>query len=292
MSNLVPLLSQYAILTRTAEYLSTLDLFHLALANSDFYAIILQSAHVFNRLKRTALCDGTGLKERQEFRGIYAFNSDDDCRGGATGRRLHYDEELEVRVWNLKCDATNALPCRDCGINVCEECRFVPRVRDSTYSACRRPHNNEYMDSSNVICYCPACDEKVEADLPLSLSEYCDCDQYTRWICLQCKAKEEKTHGLYIRKRTIEFGLGPRMPDLEAGKWLYSHQSQLAYWCPCGARPPVEGHVRCAWCKRRHNTDTWMDEDPDYIPFFDDDPNQPSREAWYFRESEGRVVRI
>ncbi len=114
------LLSQYTILTRAAEYLSTLDLFHLAIASSDFYAIILHSAPVFNRLKSTALCDGTGLKERQEFRGIYALNSDKDCRWGPTGRRPCYDEELEVRVWNLKCDATNALPCRDCGINVCE----------------------------------------------------------------------------------------------------------------------------------------------------------------------------
>lgn len=33
-----------------------------------------------------------------------------------------YDEEIEVRVWNLKCDAANALPCLKCGTNVCGVC--------------------------------------------------------------------------------------------------------------------------------------------------------------------------
>jgi len=119
MSNLLSLLSQYDILTDTAKYLSTLDLFHLALANSRFYAIILQSAPVFNRLKLTALCDGTGLTARQNFQGLYALRPEDFDWGGGS-RKAHYDEELEVRVWNLKCDAANALPCLNCGINVCE----------------------------------------------------------------------------------------------------------------------------------------------------------------------------
>lgn len=119
MSNLLSLLSQYNILTKTAEYLSTLDLLYLGLANSRFYAVILQSPPIFTRLKLTALCDGTGLIARQNFQGIYyALRPDDYVMG--KGRKAHYDEELEVRVWNLKCDAANALPCLSCGINVCE----------------------------------------------------------------------------------------------------------------------------------------------------------------------------
>jgi hypothetical protein len=118
MSNLLSILSQYDILVDTAQYLSALDLLHLALANSNFYAIILQSPPVFDRLKLTALCDGTGLIARQKFRGLYAV-SPEQWNWGST-KKAHYDEELEVRVWNLKCDATNALPCLKCGINVCE----------------------------------------------------------------------------------------------------------------------------------------------------------------------------
>jgi hypothetical protein len=118
MSNLLSLLSQYEILADTAKYLSTLDLLHLGLANSRFYAIILQSAPVFDRLKLTALCDGHGLVARQKFQGIYALCPENFVWG--KGRRPHYDEELEVRVWNLKCDAAHALPCLNCKINICE----------------------------------------------------------------------------------------------------------------------------------------------------------------------------
>jgi hypothetical protein len=133
MSNLLFLLSQYDILTGTANHLSTLDLFHLALANSGFYAIILQSAPVFNRLKRTALCDGTGLTARQNFQGLYSLRPE-DFAWGRGGRKAQYDEELEVRVWNLKCDAANALPCLSCGINICE----VGSLESRTTPLCKK----------------------------------------------------------------------------------------------------------------------------------------------------------
>ena len=127
MSSLFSLLSQYNILTKTAEYLSTLDLLHLGLANSSFHAVILHSTPIFNRLKLTALCDGTGLTARQNFQGIYyALRPQDFVMG--KGRKAHYDEELEVRVWNIKCDAANALPCLSCGINVCEVGSPEPRT--------------------------------------------------------------------------------------------------------------------------------------------------------------------
>ena len=118
MSSLHSVLSQYEILINTARYLSALDLLHLALANSYFYAIILQSTLVFDRLKVTALCDGTGLIARQNFQALYAV-SPEQWNWGRT-KKARYDEELEVGVWNLKCDTTDALPCLKCGVNVCE----------------------------------------------------------------------------------------------------------------------------------------------------------------------------
>lgn len=115
MLNLLNLLSQYEILAKTAEYISSLDIFHLGLANSEFHAVILRSEPVLDRLKRTALCDGKGLKARQDFRDLYS-----PYYGVERWRIPEHNEELEVRVWNLKCDEANALPCSKCGINVCE----------------------------------------------------------------------------------------------------------------------------------------------------------------------------
>jgi hypothetical protein len=114
MSKLLVLLSQYEVLAETAKYLSSLDLHHLGLTSSDFYAVILQRSTLLDPFKRTNLCDGTGLTARQEYQGMYMA-----CADGPN-RTLFYDDELEVRVWNIKCDEVNALPCIKCGINVCE----------------------------------------------------------------------------------------------------------------------------------------------------------------------------
>jgi hypothetical protein len=94
------------------------------------------------------------------------------------------------------------------------------------YRSDRRPHNNGAMMSRNVICYCTACDESVEADLPFSLSKYCNCDQYTRWICLVCKTKEEKIYGLYYQKRTKVDYMWDQ--DMEDGMCLNHHVDRLA----------------------------------------------------------------
>lgn len=80
--------------------------------------------------------------------------------------------------------------------------------------------------SRNLICYCVACDESIEADLPLSLSEYCDCDQYMRWICLVCKVKETKINRLYYEKRTK--GDWDWEQDLEDGMCLDDHVDRRA----------------------------------------------------------------
>jgi hypothetical protein len=125
MSDIVSMLSQYELLELAAQHLSTLDILSLALTCSKLYTLIRRSENIFNRLKRVALCDGNGLKERQEFRGIYEPHP---WRFGWTnGMKAHHDEEIEVRLYNLKCDAANALPCIKCDVNVCEvrtlECR-------------------------------------------------------------------------------------------------------------------------------------------------------------------------
>jgi hypothetical protein len=113
MPRLFAILSQYTILEMTARYLSLLDLVRLARTSSAFYALIRRPQALFEHWKRITLCDGRGLKARQGFRGVYA--------GTRPGRgRPEFDEELEVRVWNLKCDAFNALPCLKCGLNICE----------------------------------------------------------------------------------------------------------------------------------------------------------------------------
>ena len=113
MFNLVFLLSQYQLLELTAKHLSTIDLYHTALACSDLYEIILKSENIFKKLRRVVLCDGSGLRARQSFSGIY---------NGCPGRfgRPSYEEEIEVRVFNARCDEKGGLPCIKCGINVCE----------------------------------------------------------------------------------------------------------------------------------------------------------------------------
>jgi len=114
MSNVISVLSQYCILEITAQHLGALDLFRLAITCSELYALLRKSKSLFEYLKRVGICDGLGLLARQEFREVY---DSVEVRGYD---RCIYDEELEVRVWNLRCDAFNALPCLKCAVNVCE----------------------------------------------------------------------------------------------------------------------------------------------------------------------------
>jgi hypothetical protein len=137
------ILSQYEILEITTKYLTTLDLYNLGLSCRELHGCILNSKTIFNQLQRLCLCDGHGLKARQNFSGIYSL-PDYIYRKPAsqTAEQQHsrsirpipscappepiqsapFDQEIEVRVWNLNCDATNALPCLRCGVNVCEVC--------------------------------------------------------------------------------------------------------------------------------------------------------------------------
>ncbi len=149
MANIIALLSQYELLERTANYISTLDLFHLALVNQELYTLIRNSEPIFDRLKSVALCDGHGLKMRQDFKGIYELGPEDFIWG--KGRKAHYDEELKVRVWNLRCDSTNGLPCNRCAVNVCEV-RFVNCSFKNTMLIIKSYRN---ADMSLVFKSCP-----------------------------------------------------------------------------------------------------------------------------------------
>lgn len=115
--SIVSILSQYELLERTARHLSALDLLHLGLTCSDIHVFILDSRRVFDQLKRLAVCDGRGLDARQQFQGLYEPCYSHERRGGP---KPEFDEEIEIRVWNLKCDSYNALPCIRCGVNICE----------------------------------------------------------------------------------------------------------------------------------------------------------------------------
>lgn len=121
------LITQYPVLTHLAQYLSTLDLFHLALTCRTFHAHVLSSSSVLTHLKRTAICDGRGLIQRQNFEGLYSVESKFRYIWGNT-RKIWQDEPIEVQLYATKCDEAGALPCLRCGINVCE----VPSLLSDT----------------------------------------------------------------------------------------------------------------------------------------------------------------
>lgn len=233
MADIIFIFSQYELLTRTAEYLSTLDLFHTALTCHELYTSILKSPQVFNKLKRVAICDGHGLKKRQGpdhwSLGKGFQNYINPWTGGPAE-----EEEIEVRLFNIQCDAFNALPCIKCGVNVCEECRYVPRIRNEDnegYDARELPYCDASDQSHYLECYCPPCDEKMEQDLPLRLSHFCDCNQYTRWICYPCRQKEAEESADYYADHTTLY-YGEDVEDHNDGIYIMEHQFDLAVCRP------------------------------------------------------------
>ncbi len=89
----------------------------------------------------------------------------------------------------------------------------MPRVRDAPDGRSRRrPHNGPVRESAGLVFYCASCDKKTKQSLPSRLSEFCDCDQYTRWICFPCRVKEEEWDEKYFKTRSVYdedvFGLG------------------------------------------------------------------------------------
>ncbi|KAI9146999.1 hypothetical protein HJFPF1_13029 [Paramyrothecium foliicola] len=268
--SLSDLLVQYPILTALAEFLSTLDLFHLGLVSRTHHALILSPVEVFNTLKRGCLCDGLGIRRRVE----------KYCRGHfwyvwGNGRKIHEDEEIEVHLFAQKCDEAGALPCLCCGINICEQCRDRPRTI-ANHGPQRRPHLNPPIQSENVMCLCQSCDIKMDEQLRGKfLNETCDCDVYKRWICRKCVVAEDNETSLYYKKHTIsETHDWERYVDmLGKTKCMQDHQFDLLFFCTCGSVVPKDTIPRCTWCKRKHRPEEqWYDEQqemrrniPDYV---------------------------
>lgn len=206
MASLDRIISLFPTLQSLASFVSTQDLFNLALTCKSNYLYILSSQRTFNALRRHCLCDGHGLVERQTFTGLYSLDHLEHL--SCTRYNSWTDEPIEVRLYNTKCDATEALPCRKCGINICEECRYYQREPPDLPEP--RPHVNAAWESRNVMCLCNACDARLEGELQGQfLNELCDCDVFTRWICHKCVKEEQQfTQEYYDDHTEIEEGGG------------------------------------------------------------------------------------
>ena len=135
-NSVTALISSYPILTTLASWISVRDLTRLGRTCRSHHAFILASPPVLKALTRQSTCSGLGLVERGNNylltrAGRLCINPDYDG-----------DAEIEVRLFNVKCDEAGALPCVDCGVNICEECRYYPRADPRKSFPNRRPHLN------------------------------------------------------------------------------------------------------------------------------------------------------
>ncbi|KAH7151767.1 hypothetical protein B0J13DRAFT_546775 [Dactylonectria estremocensis] len=280
-SPLTGIVSSYAVLPVLASWLSTLDLYHLALTNRSNFAAILGSPEIFKLFRRRCLCDGRGLIKRQEFQHPYNLPPDNYLRDNC--RKIQADEPVEVRLYNVKCDEGGALPCVRCGINVCEECRYYPR--EPLHHPERRPHLNIFFEISNIMCLCRSCDDKVEKDVSGKfLNELCDCDVFERWICTKCKDEEGQLSKQYLRQHTIvegDFGWDDLFFQLSPTKAIHDrrHNTDRLFWCMCGAKIDDDARPRCTLCKRHHlPEEMWAEEWREVghkMPWIDEDPHYP-----------------
>ncbi|KAM0206617.1 hypothetical protein ACHAPA_004343 [Fusarium lateritium] len=227
------LVSSYSILTCLVPWLATRDLYNLGLTSRSAYAYIHSSSKIFKYLSRRCLCDGRGLATRQAYAGPYNLRR-------KPGRldinpQLEADEEIEVRLFNVKCDEAGALPCIKCDVNICEECRCYPRAAPAAVYPNRRPHLRGNYQLDNIMCLCDDCDAKTEKELGGKfVSERCDCDIYKRWICVGCSDEERQATRRYFEEHTqmewewmvrdeVDFG-----DDCEPSKTLRDHAFERA----------------------------------------------------------------
>ncbi|KZL85090.1 hypothetical protein CI238_11185 [Colletotrichum incanum] len=274
--------SSYEILTTLASYISSLDLYHLALTDRTQHYHILASPTLFSTLRRQSLCDGRGLGKRQSFEPLYSSHPN---RWDPTAA----DEEIEVCLYNINCQEADALPCVKCGINICEECRFYPRAEPSVDGPSRRPHLSLEDDHGDIMCLCDECDAHLERENKGKfLNELCDCDLYKRWICIKCYQNIEKFSFDYFQNHTqmeeeIPFrrNQGPPTKTIEED-WGGCVMKNRLFWCVCGSFVRQETQNRCTWCSRRlpsfavESEGTWTyAEYMKRLPYFDDNPDYP-----------------
>ncbi|KAH7174806.1 uncharacterized protein B0J16DRAFT_349210 [Fusarium flagelliforme] len=230
--DLIDLISSYSILTSLSPWLSTIDLHNLGLTSRSAYAYI-HSPKIFSYLTRRSLCDGHGLLQRQAYAGPYCSLS--KLPGSKLPGALTYsphgqgDEEIEVQLYNVKCAEADVLPCLKCGVNICEECRCYPRAAPAISKPNRRPHIMGSLQYSNIMCLCDTCDEEMENQVKGKfLNERCDCDRYTRWICVKCEGEEREETREYVEERTemewewMQYGVDYG-DDSEPSKTLNDH---------------------------------------------------------------------
>lgn len=206
MRTLPELLEQYPILTSLSSFISTLDLYHLASTNKALHSYIQSPLRVFDILKRNCLCDGHGLTARQSCSGPWYQATHEQ------GQKRN--DLVEVQLWNTVCDETGALPCRKCGINICEECRWYPRqgMHDLGPMGLSILHSN--TQNKYVVCLCPCCDMKQEEALENQfLNSRCDCNIYTRWICWRCFREEDEFDSRYWEDRVVPWDAENRIQD-------------------------------------------------------------------------------
>lgn len=217
-SQITSIVAQYPVLCVLVQQLSTLDLFHLSLTSKAIHSYIQPSSNLFKVLTRQSLCDGLGLVKRQEFKDLYHTDY--------TDYDSEKDEPIEVQLWSLKCGESDALPCVKCGINVCEECRYLDREALMSGKLNRVPYPDTNAEHDNFMALCPPCDAKMEQEVQQKgyASPVCDCDAYTRWICLKCRKDEVKY--------TIQYSEEGVKTDWNEGedeetKYFYYHQTHL-----------------------------------------------------------------
>lgn len=249
VSPITLLLSQHPILRTLATFLSTLDLYNLGRTSHAHFSYVLSSKHAFNILSCESICDGRGLADRQNFQGLYSLARRSYVWGNT--RKIWQDEPIEVELYGAKCDAAHALPCRKCGVNICEvhhalsqwkqahvlntqECRYYPREPPHAGYPRRRPYLNSPWQNENVMCLCDQCDARLESELRGKfLNELCDCDIYTRWICHKCVREERKFTRQYYEKYTSHDWDPVDDPSTELefsepGKVMGDHQHTIA----------------------------------------------------------------
>ncbi|KAH7160504.1 hypothetical protein B0J13DRAFT_671054 [Dactylonectria estremocensis] len=277
--SITDLISTYGILPTLASWMSTVDLYNLGRTNSTHFAHILAPPNIFQALQRQSLCDGRGLLKRQSFSSPYQSSP---TAGLSCDTPDEYgDEEIEVYLYNVKCDAAGALPCVRCGINVCKECRFYTRAAPPNWSPNRLPHFTSNRELKNIMCLCLSCDAETEKEVAGEyLNKLCDCDLYIRWVCTGCKEEEDEWAKDYFAQRTetVWYWDARDVGDSET-KVINDCGSNRQFWCICGEEVPQDTPPTCAWCKRSHTSDEeWprhFDDVGYSLPFFDRNPCYP-----------------